>query len=260
MLIDSHCHLNYLAKNDLDVVASFVRDAEKVGVSHLLCIGVDIAALPEVLQIGETFPKVKVTAGVHPCDVASMPLEPALAALEQAMSHPEVVAVGECGLDYYREEGLDKSLQHDYFSAQIELALRHEKPLIVHTRAARDDTIAYLKNHGKGRARGVLHCFTETLSMAKAALDLGVYLSFSGVITFKNAESIRDVVRYAPLDRILVETDSPYLAPVPFRGKTNQPAYVVEVAKKVAEIKQKPFALVCETTFKNTQDLFGWPL
>jgi TatD DNase family protein len=165
-----------------------------------------------------------------------------------------------CGLDYYREDGLDKALQHDYFSAQIALALRHDKPLIVHTRAAREDTIAHLKNHGKGQARGVLHCFTETLSMAKAALDMGLYLSFSGVVTFKNAESIREVVRYAPLDRVLVETDSPYLAPVPFRGKTNQPAYVVEVAKKVAEIKQQSFELVCETTFKNTQDLFGWPL
>lgn len=261
MLIDSHCHLNYLAKNDQDALSVYLNEAERVGVSHCLCIGVDIAALPEVLKIAENFSQVKATAGVHPCDVTSVPVEEAIPVLERAMHHPEVVAVGECGLDYYREEWLTyKSLQHDYFSAQIALALRHDKPLIVHTRAARDDTIACLRVEGAGRARGVLHCFSDTLDMAKQALDLGFYLSFSGVITFKNAETLRDVVRYVPLDRILVETDSPYLAPVPYRGKPNQPAYVIEVAKKVAQVKGLTTTQVCETTFKNTQDLFGWPL
>ena len=151
-------------------------------------------------------------------------------------------------------------MQQHYFAEQIQLSMTVNKPLIVHTRAAREDTIAVLKSAGAGRVRGVMHCFTETLTMAKQALDLGFYISFSGIITFKNAEALREVCRYCPLDRILVETDAPYLSPVPFRGKPNEPAYVHYVAEQVAALKGVTLAEITEQTTANVTRLFGWPL
>lgn len=259
MLIDTHCHLNYLHGLDIDALRCTLKEASSVEVDHCICIGVDLLQLHEVLTIAETFEQVSATIGVHPCSVSEQPFVEAMATLYKYIQHPEVVAVGECGLDYFREEGLDKAIQKQFFSGQVELALTHEKPLVVHTRHAREDTIDLLRSVGRHKAQGVLHCFTETKEMASKALDLGFYISFSGIITFKNAEELRDVVRYVPLDRMLVETDSPYLAPVPFRGKQNQPAYVVEVAKKVAELKSVPFARVCKQTTDNARALFGWP-
>ena len=260
MLIDTHCHLNYLHDGDLDAIEKTLQEAHTAGVQHCICIGVDIAALPKVLEIGMRFPQVKVSVGVHPCDVAALPVEEALSALQSYVTHPEVVAIGECGLDYYREESLDKTVQKSYFSGQIQLAKAANKPLVVHTRQARADTIDVIRVAGNGDVRGVMHCFTETKEMAAQALDLGFYISFSGIITFKNAEPLRDVVRYVPMDRLLVETDSPYLAPVPFRGKENCPAHVVEVAKQVAVLKNLSYDAVCQQTTSNARQLFGWPL
>ena len=260
MLIDTHCHLNYLHDGDLDALRTTLAHAKAQGVGHCICISVDLAKMPEVLKIGEMYENVKVSVGVHPCDVTSHTVEKAAETLSQRVSHSEVIAIGECGLDYYHQDGLDMGLQKKYFAMQIEMACRHHLPLVVHTRQARSDTIDVLRSCGHGDARGVLHCFTESKEMAKQALDLGFFISFSGIITFKNALELQEVVEYVPLDRLLVETDSPYLAPVPFRGKQNQPAYVVEVARKVAELKNVSFDQVCKQTTKNAQELFAWPV
>lgn len=260
-LVDSHCHLNYLQEPGEDPVkgcAKILDNAHKVGVNHCLCIGVDLQRLPEVIAIAEAYPQVKASAGIHPCDVSAAPVD-AMDQLRRFCDHAEVIALGETGLDYYRPEGLNKRSQLNLFAEHIHLGVEKNLPLVVHTRSARSDTIACIQQEGGGKSRGVLHCFTEDITMARAALDLGYYLSFSGIITFKNAQEIRDVVAFCPLDRILVETDSPYLAPVPYRGKCNYPAYVVEVAKAVAQIKQQDFEAVARATTANCQQLFAWP-
>ncbi len=258
-LIDSHCHLNYLSTEHGVKVSDYLERALENNVTHCLCIGVDLARINEVLSIATTYDNVKASVGVHPCDVASTPSDTMLRLGELAMDE-QVVAIGETGLDYYYEENLDKALQQHYFAEQIQLSMTVNKPLIVHTRAAREDTIAVLKSAGAGRVRGVMHCFTETLTMAKQALDLGFYISFSGIITFKNAEAIRQVCQYCPLDRLLVETDSPYLAPVPYRGKPNEPAHVHHVAQQVATLKGVSLEAVTEQTSANVARLFNWPL
>lgn len=260
MLIDSHCHLNYLGEGNPDAIGIILDEATRQGVSHCLCIGVELSRFAEVLDIGRRFNQVKVSTGVHPCAVSEMEISEAMSLLSSWLTDPEVVAVGECGLDYYHSENCDKSLQKEYFSRQIELSIHHEKPLVVHTRCARMDTIDILTSAGQKNARGVLHCFTESKEMATQALDLGFYIGFSGIITFKNAAELQDVVRHVPLDRILVETDAPYLAPVPYRGKQNQPAYVIEVAKQVALLKGIDFERVCQQTVENTETLFRWPV
>ena len=259
-LVDSHCHLNYL-ENDPHkycLRAVFERAAQ-VGVHHCLCISVDLENIPDILRIANTYEHVKATIGVHPCDVYKTP-DDTMGKLRTFIVDDQVVAVGETGLDYYHEASLDKQKQKKYFAEQIHLANEYARPLVVHSRQAREDTIALIRDEGGYEARGVLHCFTETLDMAKKALDLGFYISFSGIITFKNAQEIRDVCAYCPMDRILLETDAPYLAPVPYRGKTNEPAYVLEVAKQVAAVKQLPLDVVATQTTQNVQALFQWPV
>ena len=257
-LIDSHCHLNYLHKEDmLDKLSHTLAHAQDQGVHRFLCISVDLDKIPEVMSIAQHFPAVKCSVGVHPCSVSDTP-----AYYRDKLSvwaeDEHVLALGETGLDYYHSEGLDKKLQKHFFAEHIHLASRVAKPLVVHTRAAQQDTIEVLREEGRGAATGVLHCFTETIAMARQALDLGLYISFSGIITFKNAQALRDVVKFVPLDRMLVETDSPYLAPVPYRGKPNEPAFVTEVARAIAAIKQVPYDDVCRTTTRNCVDLFRW--
>ena len=259
MLIDTHCHLNYLHGVDVEALQQTVTKAQIAGVHQLICICVDVATAPEVLQIARHFSCVQATVGVHPCSVQAMPLMQAITALETMIQDPQVVALGECGLDYYHEEGLDKPLQKEYFSQQIQLAVKYNKPLVIHTRKAREDTIALLRHSGSLCARGVMHCFTENKEMARKALDLGFCIAFSGIITFKNAQDLHEVVRYVPLQDMLVETDSPYLAPVPYRGKQNQPAFVVEVAKKIAALKNVSYEAVCKQTTKNARQLFQLP-
>lgn len=251
MLVDSHCHLNFpeLAP-DLDAIFARMREN---GVGHLLCISVSLREFPEVLAIAEKHPNVFASIGVHP-DYADE-MEPSIDELARLAGHPQVVAVGETGLDYFRLSG-DLEWQRSRFRNHIRAARICGKPLIIHTREARDDTLRILREESAGDAGGVMHCFTETWEVAEAALDLGFYISFSGIVTFKNAHALKDVARRVPLDRLLIETDAPYLAPVPHRGKTNQPAFVKHVAEELARLREVSFEVIAEATTNNFFDLF----
>ena len=253
MFLDSHCHLDRpdLGKlgTDLDGALAAARTR---GVRHFLCVGVDLETLPDVLAVAEAHEDVSASVGVHPLHLDS--LEPEIEQLITLAAHPKVVAIGETGLDYHYDQE-NPAIQQRRFRKHIEASLRTRKPLIVHTRAAREDTIAILRE--EGAFAGVMHCFTEDWDMAKAALDLGFYISFSGIVSFANAVELRDVASRVPMDRLLIETDSPWLAPVPYRGKTNQPAYVVDVAKVIAELRGMTIEEVGETTSENFRRLFG---
>ncbi|WP_018693603.1 TatD family hydrolase [Algicola sagamiensis] len=253
MLIDSHCHLdriNYAKSNSsMAEVLDFARDR---GVKHFLCVSVTLDEFPTMLSSVEAHSDISVSCGVHPCDIEET-LDFAL--LREYASHEKVVALGETGLDYYYSSE-NKIQQQESFAQHIQLANEIDKPVIVHTRDAREDTIAVMRDNHADKCGGVLHCFTENWEMAKAALDLGWYISISGIVTFKNAEALRDVVRKLPLDRLLIETDSPYLAPVPFRGKQNQPGYVKEVAEYVANLKGLRDEALIEATGENFARLF----
>jgi TatD DNase family protein len=253
MFIDSHCHLDRLdlagLGTDLDGVLQLARSR---GVQHFLCIGVDLESLPDVLAVADAHEDVSASVGVHPLHLDA--LEPEIEKLIELAAHPRVVAIGETGLDYHYDKE-NPADQQRRFRKHIEAARRTDKPLIIHTREARVDTIAILKE--EGASAGVLHCFTEDWDMAKAALDLGFYISFSGIVSFASAKELRDVATRVPLDRMLIETDSPWLAPVPYRGKTNQPAYVVEVAKTVAGLRGMAVEELGEKTSENFRRLFG---
>lgn len=253
MFIDSHCHLDRLdfAKlgTDLEGVLAAARAR---GVRHFLCVGVDLETLPNVLAVAEAHDDVSASVGVHPLHLDS--LEPEIEQLISLAGHPKVVAIGETGLDYHYEQESPADQQRR-FRKHIEASRRTGKPLVVHTRAARTDTIAILRDE---RAEsGVMHCFTEDWDMAKAALDLGFYISFSGIVSFANAADLRDVASRVPMDRLLIETDSPWLAPVPYRGKTNQPSYVVDVARVIADLRGMTIEAVGEQTSENFRHLFG---
>lgn len=253
MYIDSHCHLDRLDFDKLGTDLDGALAAARVrGVGHFLCIGVDLESLPAVLAVAEAHGDVSASVGVHPLHLDA--LEPEIERLVELAAHPRVVAIGETGLDYHYDQEQPADQQRR-FRKHIEAARRCDKPLVVHTRAARTDTIGILKEEGAGA--GVLHCFTEDWDMAKAALDLGFYISFSGIVTFANAVELREVARKVPLDRLLVETDSPWLAPVPYRGKTNQPAYVVEVVEAVAALRGLSPEALGEATSANFRRLFG---
>lgn len=253
MYIDSHCHLDRL---DLDKLGTdldgALAAARARGVGHFLCIGVDLESLPQVLAVAEAHGDVSASVGVHPLHLDS--LEPEIERLVELAAHPRVVAIGETGLDYHYDQEKPADQQRR-FRKHIEAARRTGKPLVVHTRAARADTLAILKE--EGATAGVLHCFTEDWDMAKAALDLGFYISFSGIVTFANAVELREVAKRVPDDRLLIETDSPWLAPVPYRGKTNQPAYVVDVAHGVAALRGVTPEALGELTSANFRRLFG---
>ncbi len=235
MLVDSHCHLDRvdLAPYDGDF-SRLMAATQEAGVSHLLCVSIDLESYPAMLSLVEAYPQVSVSVGVHPNDRDRH--EPDAEELVELAGHPKNVAIGETGLDYYRSEG-DLVWQRERFRTHIRAARAAAKPLIIHTREARDDTIAILREEQARDAGGVMHCFTETWEMAKAALDLNFYISFSGIVTFKNAAELREVAARVPDDRILIETDSPYLAPVPYRGKPNEPRYVGRVAEAVAAVR-----------------------
>ncbi|HCT40408.1 MAG TPA: hydrolase TatD [Moraxellaceae bacterium] len=253
MYIDSHCHLDRLdfakLKTDLDGALTAARAR---GVGHFLCIGVDLETLPDVLAVAEAYDDVSASVGVHPLHLDS--LEPEIEQLIQLAAHPKVVAIGETGLDYHYEQE-NPADQQRRFRKHIEASRRTGKPLVVHTRAARADTIAILRE--EGATSGVMHCFTEDWEMAKAAIDLGFYISFSGIVSFANAVELREVAQKVPLDRMLIETDSPWLAPVPYRGKTNQPAYVVDVANVLGELRGVAPEEIGERTTENFRRLFG---
>ncbi len=250
-LVDSHCHIDFepLGARVTEVL-SRARDHD---VLYLLCVSVNLEDFPRVQALAQTHREVFASVGVHPNERKGV--EPETAELVELAADPDVIAIGETGLDYFRSDG-ELDWQRRRFRRHIEAARESGKPLIVHSRAAPDDTLAILREAGADAAGGVMHCFAEDWQVAKGALDLGFYLSFSGIVTFKNAETIREVVRKAPADRVLVETDSPYLAPVPFRGKTNEPAYVRYTAECVAGLRGIPLEDLARITTDNFFSLF----
>jgi TatD DNase family protein len=251
MYVDSHCHINFPELvADIDGVLAAMQSN---GVSHALCVSVSLEAFPQVLGLAERYPNVFASAGVHP-DTESGE-DPEVERLVALAAHPRVVAVGETGLDYYRLQG-DLEWQRKRFRRHIQAAREAGKPLIVHTREAAEDTLRLMREEKAAEIGGVMHCFTETAEVAKAAMDMNFLISFSGIVTFKNALALKDVARMVPLDRMLIETDSPYLAPVPYRGKTNQPAYVRFVAEEIGRLKGISTEAVAQATTDNFFRLF----
>jgi len=258
MYTDSHCHLNFpeLIAQITDIRAAMAQ----AQVTRALCIATTLEAFPQVHGLALDYPNFWATVGVHPDskDVT----EPSFDDLLQRAALPRVVAIGETGLDYYRLNGrsvADMEWQRERFRVHIRAAQATAKPLVIHTRNASDDTLAILREEGEGAgggAGGVFHCFTESRMDATAALDMGFYISFSGILTFKTAQDLREVAALVPMDRLLIETDSPYLAPVPYRGKTNNPSYVPWVAKQLAEIKGCSAQAIGEQTSRNFDALF----
>jgi TatD DNase family protein len=251
VFVDSHCHLDFPELSaELPQLLAAMRENE---VTHALCIAVDLPAWPGVLAIAQSHANLYATVGVHP-DYTDTP-EPSIADLVAMAQADKVVAIGETGLDYYRLEG-DLEWQRKRFRTHIRAAREAGKPLVIHTRSAADDTIAIMREERAGEAGGVLHCFTETWAVAEAALELGFHISFSGIVTFKNAVELQEIARRVPLDRMLIETDSPYLAPVPFRGKRNQPAWVRYVGEAVAHLRGLPVDAIARATSENFFRLF----
>lgn len=263
MFTDSHCHLNFpeLAQN-LPAIQDAMAQAQ---VTRAMVISCTMEEFPDVHALATRYDNLWCTVGVHP-DTEHM-TEPSVQDLVERAALPRVVGIGETGLDYYGMEDrkggrtiADMEWQRERFRVHIRAAQQCGKPLVIHTRAAQEDTIRLLKEEGEdgsaGSAGGVFHCFTESMEVAKQALDLGFYISFSGIVTFKSAQYLREVAAYVPQDRILIETDSPYLAPVPYRGKTNTPAYVPFVAQQVAQVRGMTVEAVAELTSRNFDNLF----
>lgn len=254
MLVDSHCHLGqldltaYQGKLDLALSA-----AKTNGVGYILCVCIDLEHFPNVLNIVQQYENVSATVGLHPNEKVLK--EPNQETLIKLANHPKVIGIGETGLDFYRSEG-DLEWQKQRFRTHIRAAKVLKKPLIVHSRQARKDTIDILKQENASEIGGIMHCFTEDWKMAEQAMDLNFYISFSGIVTFKNATALKEVVKQVPLEKMLIETDAPYLAPEPFRGKPNEPAYVRYVAGHIAELKKVRFEEVAQKTTENFFRLF----
>ncbi|MEP6702350.1 MAG: TatD family hydrolase [Betaproteobacteria bacterium] len=255
MFVDSHCHIDFpeLREKLPDVLDAMRANA----VTHALCISVNLTDWPHVTAIADAHPNVYATVGVHP-DYEDTP-EPTVEELVELSRRDKVVGIGETGLDYYRmEQFTDQTMgwQRERFRRHIVAARATGKPLVIHTRAAAEDTLRMMDEEGAGEPGGVMHCFTETWETARACLDLGFHISFSGIVTFRNARDLHEVARRVPLDRMLIETDSPYLAPVPFRGKMNQPAYVKHVAEGIAALRGIAVDEVAAKTSENFFRLF----
>ena len=251
MFIDSHCHINFpeLAADLGALMGAMAAN----NVTHALCVSVNLETFPDVLAIAERFPNIFASAGVHPDDRSGE--EPDVARLVALAAHSKVVAIGETGLDYYRVEG-DTEWQRERFRMHIRAARQTGKPLIIHTREAAADTVRIMREERAAEVGGVMHCFTESGEIARQAMDMNFLISFSGIVTFKNATAIKEVAREVPLENTLIETDSPYLAPIPFRGKTNQPAYVRYVAEEIARLKGISIETVAQATSTNFFQLF----
>lgn len=259
MFVDSHCHLSFpeLAGRITELRASM----QAARVDRALCICTTLEEFETVYQLAEQYANFWCTVGVHPDNEGVT--EPSVSDLVDRASRAKVQAIGETGLDYYRLNGRtvdDMAWQRERFRVHIAAAKTTRKPLVVHTRSASEDTLSILREEGGGAVTGVFHCFTETEAVARAALDLGFCISFSGILTFRNAQDLRDVAKFVPLDRCLIETDSPYLAPVPYRGKLNQPAYVPHVAQALADIKGVALDVIAQATTRNFERLFDVPL
>jgi TatD DNase family protein len=253
VIIDSHCHLDKLdASHYPDGLAGLIAAAQADGVSKMLCIGVDTQQFEPMMAQIEPYDFIHASAGLHPLGVKELT---SLALLEQQARHKKVVAIGETGLDYFYQQD-NAGLQQQAFAAHLHLSRQLKKPVIVHTRDAKADTLALLRDKADLEVGGVIHCFTENWAMAKACLDLGFYISISGIVTFNNAKALREVVKKLPMDRLLVETDSPYLAPAPHRGQQNEPKHVRLVAQCVADLKGLSLAQLAAQTSQNFTDLF----
>ena len=251
MFIDSHCHLDFPEYQER--LPEVLENMARAKVTHALCISVDIPDFPKVKLLAQSHPNLFASVGVHP-DYEDI-TEPSVEKLLELADHSRVIGIGETGLDYFYAPD-SKLSQQQAFVSHIEVANQLNKPLIIHTRDARADTLALMRSHQADKCGGVLHCFTENWEMAKAALDLGFYISFSGIVTFKNAKALKEVAQNVPLDRMLIETDAPYLAPVPKRGKRNEPSYLVLIANRVAELMQQPVTEVAAVTSQNARNLF----
>lgn len=254
MLVDSHCHLNRLdLKEYQGDLGKLLEEARLAGVAGVLCVAVDLETAPEVLAIAEQFDNVWASVGLHPSHDSEP--EPVEQDYVELASHPKVVALGEMGLDYhYNHEYLDR--MRDRFRCQIRAAIQIDKPIIVHTRAACEDTLQIMREENAAQVGGVMHCFTESWEMADAAMAMGFYISISGIVTFKNAGNVAAVAKQVPIDRLLIETDAPYLTPIPYRGKPNRPQYVRYVAECIAELRQIDVNTVIQQTADNFFRLF----
>ena len=256
MFIDSHCHLDFPEFQSR--LPEILGNMELAKVTHALCVSVDLPDFPNVLKLAKDHPNLYASVGVHP-DYEDTP-EPTLEFLvETALKHPKIIAIGETGLDYFRMgDRTYESMewQRERFRTHIRASIASKKPLIIHTRSASEDTIKILKEEGAQQIGGVMHCFTESYEVAKAAMEMGFFISFSGIVTFKSAKDLQETCKQVPLDRMLIETDSPYLAPIPYRGKTNEPAWVAKVGEFIAELKGVPVEQLANQTSINFYDCF----
>ncbi|HMV54495.1 MAG TPA: TatD family hydrolase [Rhodocyclaceae bacterium] len=252
MFVDSHCHLDLpeLSGRIDEILATMAARR----VTHALCISVNLEKWPDVLALAQAHDNLWATVGKHPDQADGQ--EPDTGELVRLAGHPRVVAIGETGLDYYWLKDRPE-WQRARFRAHIRAARQACLPLVVHTRDAAEDTLRLMREEGAAEAGGVMHCFTETLDVATQALDLGFHISFSGIVTFKNATSLKEVAKVVPLDRLLIETDAPYLAPTPYRGKTNEPGYVVHVAEEIARLRGVAVEAIAEATTRNFFNLFS---
>lgn len=252
MFVDSHCHIDF--PDFQEGVDPLLARMAEAGVGHALCVAVNLEHLPRVLELARAHDNLFASVGVHPDHDEGR--EPGVQELVELAGLPKVVAIGETGLDYYRMRREDVDWQRQRFRVHIRAARRSGKPLIIHTRNAAADTLAIMKEEGADQAGGVMHCFTESWEVARAALDLGFYISFSGIVSFKSAAELKEVARRVPLERLLIETDAPYLAPVPHRGRRNEPAYVRHVAEEISRLRDMPLAEVGAATTANFFRLF----
>jgi TatD DNase family protein len=257
MLVDSHCHLDCLDLTPFNgCLNEALNQARSAGVQHFLCVSIDLERWPVMLAQVEKHQDVSLSAGIHPS--AELHHETSVSQLLDLASHPRVVAIGETGLDYYYGKGREVQ-QQARFRTHIQAAVAAAKPLIIHSRDAKQDTLRILREENAELTGGVLHCFTEDWDMAEQAMELNFYISFSGIVTFKNARQLQQVAQRMPVGRMLIETDSPYLAPVPHRGKSNQPAWVKHVAEYIAELRAESFESIASATTGNFFKLFGNP-
>jgi TatD DNase family protein len=252
MFIDSHCHIDF--PDFSEGVLPLLENMREAQVDAALCVSVNLENFPRVLAVAEAHPNLYASVGVHPDHDAGR--DPDVDELVALARHPRVVAIGETGLDYYRMAREDVDWQRARFRTHIRAAKQAGKPLIIHTRSAADDTLSIMMEENAQQAGGVMHCFTESWAVAEAALAMGFYISFSGIVTFKSAKDLKNVARHVPLERMLIETDSPYLAPMPHRGKRNEPSYVRHVAEEIANLRGIPMEHVAAATSKNFSDLF----
>lgn len=256
MLVDSHCHLNFLDLTDFNNdLANVLSQARANDVEHMLCVCVELSDYPVLERIAAEYPNINISVGVHPNSEMDYPLTAAM--LCELAANPACIALGETGLDYYRTNTEEaQEMQRSRFREHIKASITTSKPLIIHTRQAAEDTLLVMGEENAQKIGGVMHCFAEDLDIARRAIDLNFYISFSGIVTFKNAKVLQDVARQIPLDRILIETDSPYLAPVPFRGKQNHPALVKYVAKAIADLRGMDYKEIAEITTNNFYTCF----